>query len=80
MKEFVENSLDVGVINIDIKLKNYGVDVLEVNDNGFGVEFFNFEVLMLKYYIFKFRDFLDLISVEIFGFRGEVFSFLCVLR
>lgn len=54
MKEFVENSLDVGVLNVDIKFKNYGVDILEVNDNGVGVELYNFEVLILKYYMFKF--------------------------
>ena len=32
MKELSENSLDAGATNIEIKLKNHGPDVLEVNE------------------------------------------------
>lgn len=80
MKELVENSLDAGATNIEIKLKNHGADVLEVNDNGFGVEPHNFEALTLKHHTSKLRDFSDLTSVETFGFRGEALSSLCALR
>lgn len=80
MKELVENSLDAGATNIDIKLKNHGADVLEVNDNGSGVEPLNFEALTLKHHTSKLRDFSDLTSVETFGFRGEALSSLCALR
>lgn len=80
MKELVENSLDAGATNIDIKLKNHGADVLEVNDNGLGVEPHNFEALTLKHHTSKLRDFSDLSSVETFGFRGEALSSLCALR
>jgi len=79
MKELVENSLDAGATNIDIKLKNHGADVLEVNDNGSGVEPLNFEALTLKHHTSKLRDFSDLTSVETFGFRGEALSSLCAL-
>ena len=80
MKELVENSLDAGATNIDIKLKNHGADVLEVNDNGAGVEPHNFEALTLKHHTSKLKDFSDLASVETFGFRGEALSSLCALR
>lgn len=80
MKELVENSLDAGATNIEIKLKNHGADFLEVNDNGFGVEPHNFEALTLKHHTSKLRDFSDLTSVETFGFRGEALSSLCALR
>ena len=80
MKELVENSLDAGATNIDIKLRNHGADVLEVNDNGFGVEPHNFEALTLKHHTSKLKDFSDLTSVETFGFRGEALSSLCALR
>ncbi|XP_078365441.1 mismatch repair endonuclease PMS2-like isoform X2 [Oculina patagonica] len=79
MKELVENSLDAGATNIDIKLKNHGADVLEVNDNGSGVEPHNFEALTLKHHTSKLKDFSDLTSVETFGFRGEALSSLCAL-
>ena len=80
MKELVENSLDAGATNIDIKLKNHGAEILEVNDNGAGVEPHNFEALTLKHHTSKLKDFSDLASVETFGFRGEALSSLCALR
>ncbi|PFX27938.1 mismatch repair endonuclease PMS2-like [Stylophora pistillata] len=79
MKELVENSLDAGATNIEIKLRNHGADVLEVIDNGCGVEPHNFEALTLKHHTSKLKDFSDLASVETFGFRGEALSSLCAL-
>ncbi|NXY89514.1 PMS2 endonuclease, partial [Alcedo cyanopectus] len=79
VKELVENSLDAGATNIDIKLKDYGAEVIEVSDNGVGVEEENFEGLTLKHYTSKIQDFSDLIHVETFGFRGEALSSLCAL-
>ncbi|XP_063462006.1 putative postmeiotic segregation increased 2-like protein 3 isoform X1 [Pan paniscus] len=46
VKELVENSLDAGATNIDLKLKDYGVDLIEVSDNGCGVEEENLEGLI----------------------------------
>ncbi|XP_030340198.1 mismatch repair endonuclease PMS2 [Strigops habroptila] len=79
VKELVENSLDAGATNIDIKLKDYGAELIEVSDNGGGVEEENFEGLTLKHYTSKIQDFSDLIHVETFGFRGEALSSLCAL-
>lgn len=47
VKELVENSLDAGATNIDIRLKNYGIDLIEVSDNGSGVVEDNFEALSM---------------------------------
>lgn len=44
VKELVENSLDAGATNIEIRLKDYGADLIEVADNGSGVSPENFEV------------------------------------
>ncbi|NXH21034.1 PMS2 endonuclease, partial [Bucco capensis] len=79
VKELVENSLDAGATNIDIKLKDYGAELIEVSDNGSGVEEENFEGLTLKHYTSKLQDFSDLIHVDTFGFRGEALSSLCAL-
>ncbi|NXQ60761.1 PMS2 endonuclease, partial [Anthoscopus minutus] len=79
VKELVENSLDAGATNIDIKLKDYGAELIEVSDNGGGVEEENFEGLTLKHYTSKIQDFSDLMHVETFGFRGEALSSLCAL-
>ncbi|NXF01239.1 PMS2 endonuclease, partial [Smithornis capensis] len=79
VKELVENSLDAGATNIDIKLKDHGAELIEVSDNGGGVEEENFEGLTLKHYTSKIQDFSDLEHVETFGFRGEALSSLCAL-
>ncbi|NXJ08346.1 PMS2 endonuclease, partial [Odontophorus gujanensis] len=79
VKELVENSLDAGATNIDVRLKDHGAELIEVSDNGGGVEEGNFEGLTLKHYTSKIQDFSDLIHVDTFGFRGEALSSLCAL-
>jgi DNA mismatch repair protein PMS1 len=37
VKELVENSLDAGATNIEVKLEDYGLDCVEIKDNGLGV-------------------------------------------
>lgn len=44
MKELVENAIDAGARIIDIHLKEYGSELLEVSDNGTGVQEDNFQV------------------------------------
>ena len=80
LKELVENSLDAGATNIDIRLKNLGADSIEVVDNGSGVLPENFQALALKHHTSKLNVFADLVGVETFGFRGEALSSLCALR
>lgn len=79
VKELLENSIDAGATSIDIKLKEYGAEFIEVSDNGCGVEEHNFEGLTLKHHTSKLQDFSDLVHVETFGFRGEALSSLCAL-
>ncbi|XP_026486805.2 mismatch repair endonuclease PMS2 [Vanessa tameamea] len=79
VKELVENSLDAGATNIDIRIKNYGIDLIEVTDNGSGVTEDNFSALTLKYHTSKLNDYSDLLGVSSFGFRGEALSSLCSL-
>lgn len=80
IKELLENSLDAGATSVEIRLKENGAELVEVSDNGCGVEPQNFEALTLKHHTSKIRDFSDLSSVETFGFRGEALSSLCALR
>ena len=37
VKELVENSIDAGANNIEVRLEDYGLDCIEVKDNGSGV-------------------------------------------
>lgn len=45
VKELVENSLDAGAGVIEVRLKEYGSELVEVIDNGTGVQEENFEGL-----------------------------------
>ncbi|KAL6047021.1 Mismatch repair endonuclease pms2 [Balamuthia mandrillaris] len=79
VKELVENSLDAGATSIEIRLKSYGEETIEVSDDGKGIDPSDYEALAKKYHTSKLRDFADLETVSTFGFRGEALSSLCAL-
>ena len=79
VKELVENALDAGATNIEIRLKDHGAESIEVVDNGTGVSPENHEALTQKYATSKIHAFDDLLSLSSFGFRGEALSSLCAL-
>lgn len=45
MKELVENAIDAGATTVEVKIREYGLESIEVVDNGSGVEEHNFEGL-----------------------------------
>ncbi|KAI0478775.1 hypothetical protein GGR56DRAFT_631703 [Xylariaceae sp. FL0804] len=79
VKELVENSIDAGATNIEVRFKNQGLDSIEVQDNGSGIAKENYETLALKHYTSKLSTYADLTSLQTFGFRGEALSSLCAL-
>ncbi|PYH49234.1 ATP-binding mismatch repair protein PMS1 [Aspergillus saccharolyticus JOP 1030-1] len=78
-KELVENSLDAGATSIEVRFKNNGLDLIEVQDNGSGIAPENYESLALKHHTSKLTTFTDLTTLHTFGFRGEALSSLCAL-
>lgn len=79
VKELLENALDVKATRVEIKLRNFGLDAVEVCDNGPGIAPDNYEALTLKHWTSKLEAFSDLESLSSFGFRGEALSSLCAL-
>lgn len=79
LKELVENSIDAGATVIDIVVKEYGSEFIEVSDNGSGIQKSNFKELALKHYTSKIENFSDLEKLGTLGFRGEALSSLCAL-
>lgn len=45
VKELVENAIDAGATLVEVKLREYGKEAIEVCDNGSGVAETNFEGL-----------------------------------
>lgn len=79
VKELVENSLDAGATNIEVRFKDHGLDSIEVIDNGTGIASSDYDVVALKHHTSKLSSFEDLNSVTTFGFRGEALASLCAL-
>ena len=79
LKELIENSLDAGATNIDVRLVNHGVDLFEVKDNGSGVAAEDIMQLTKGHFTSKLSSFQDLDEVSTFGFRGEALSSLCTV-
>ncbi|KAF8151454.1 histidine kinase-like ATPase [Crassisporium funariophilum] len=79
IKELVENSIDAGATNVEVRFKHYGLKSIEVVDNGSGIAEDDYENIALKHHTSKLETFSDLSSVRTFGFRGEALSSLCAL-
>ncbi|EAU83597.2 DNA mismatch repair protein [Coprinopsis cinerea okayama7 len=82
VKELVENSIDAGATNIEVRFKQYGLTSVEVIDNGSGIDEKDFDSIVhvaLKHHTSKLEVYEDLNTVQTFGFRGEALSSLCAL-
>ncbi|CEQ41248.1 SPOSA6832_02942 [Sporobolomyces salmonicolor] len=64
-------------LNEQVKFKEHGVDAIEVQDNGKGINQSDWEGIARKHHTSKLSSFADLSSVSTLGFRGEALSSLC---
>ena len=76
VKELIENSIDAKASKISIKLLKGGLELIEVKDNGTGMNKETLEKLCLRFTSTKIESYNDLSSLETFGFRGEALSIL----
>ena len=76
VKELIENSIDAKSSKISIKLLNGGLELIEVKDDGVGMNKSTLEKLCLRFTSTKIESYNDLSSLETFGFRGEALSIL----
>lgn len=71
LKEVIENSLDAGSRNIIINLVSGGKTLIEIIDDGRGIDQDDIGLVFEDHSSSKIEKFDDLMSLTTFGFRGE---------
>lgn len=71
VKELVENSLDAGATQIDLRIQGGGRSLIQVTDNGFGMSKDDALLCLERHATSKIKTGEDLKSLLSYGFRGE---------
>lgn len=58
---------------------NYGLDRIEVRDNGQGIKAADTSVMAVRHYTSKISSHEDLEHLETYGFRGEALGSICAV-
>ncbi len=74
MKELIENSIDSGATEIVAEIKNGGVSLIRVSDNGCGIDKDDLPIAIKRHATSKIRTREDLDGIMTLGFRGEALA------
>lgn len=74
VKELLENSIDAGSSLVTVEIKNGGIDLIRITDNGCGIPSGEVKKAFLRHATSKIVSDKDLISIKSLGFRGEALS------
>ena len=76
IKELIENSIDAKSKKISILLLNNGLDLIEITDDGNGINKETLNNLCQRFSSTKINSYKDMNNLGTFGFRGEALSIL----
>ena len=74
VKELVENAIDAGANAITVEIKDGGLSLIRVTDNGCGISKTQIKRAFLRHATSKISTIDDLSFIESLGFRGEALS------
>ena len=74
VKELVENAVDAKANAVTVEIKDGGMTLIRVTDNGIGIPKDQVKTAFLRHATSKIRSVEDLLSVSSLGFRGEALS------
>lgn len=74
VKEAVENAIDAGADAVTVEIREGGISLIRITDNGSGMRRDQIANAFLRHATSKIRTAQDLVGVSSLGFRGEALS------
>lgn len=74
VKELIENSIDAGAKQITLEIKDGGISLIKVTDDGCGMDSEDLKKAFLPHATSKIHSLKDLDSIITLGFRGEALA------
>lgn len=74
VKELVENAIDAGATSLTVEIKDGGISLIRIMDNGCGIPHEEVRSAFLRHSTSKISSVEDLAHISSLGFRGEALS------